>query len=144
MTASPNDPVHELKAVLAEHLPWYGARTSFLAHFLPALLKVRSASLAELATGFGGKAKVESRYKRLQRFFRSFEIDQDALARLLVRVGPVGDGPWRLTMDRTNWQFGKTDINFPALGIACHGIALPVSRASWARRATPAPPSASP
>ena len=144
MTASPNDPILKLKALLAGHLPWHGARISFLAQFLLALLKVRSVSLAELATGFGGKAKVDSHYKRLQRFFRSFEIGCDDLARLLVRIGPVGDGPWRLTMDRTNWQFGKTDINFLVLGIACHGIALPVFRASWTRRATPTPPSASP
>lgn len=29
-------------------------------------------------------------------------------------------------MDRTNGQFGKADINVLVLGIACHGIALPV------------------
>src|SRR5512137_1505197 len=126
MAALPNDPVQELKAVLAEHLPWHGARLNFLAQFLLALLKVRSVSLAELACGFGGKAKVESHYKRLQRFFRSFEIDQDALARLLVRLVPVGDGSWRLAMDRTNWQFGKADINFLVLGVAWRGIALPL------------------
>jgi hypothetical protein len=74
------------------------------------LLKVPSVNLAELATGFGGKAKVESHYKRLQRFFRGFEVDQDSFARLLVRLVrlvPVGDGPWRLTLDRTNWKFGR-------------------------------------
>ena len=120
-------PVHELKAVLAGYLPWHGARIGFLAQlFLLALLKVRSVNLAELATGFGGNSKVDSHYKRLQRLFRSFEIDQDSLARRLVRLVPVGDGPWRLTMDRTNWQFGKVDINFLVLGIAYRGIALPV------------------
>jgi hypothetical protein len=126
MATPPHDPTQELKSVLSEHLPWHGARLNFLAQFLLALLKVRSVSLAELATGFGGKAKVESHYKRLQRFFRGFAIDQDALARLLVRLVPVGDGPWRLTMDRTNWQFGKADINFLVLGVAYRGIALPL------------------
>ena len=126
MAAYSKDPIQELKAVLSEHLPWHGARIGFLAQFLLALLKVRSVNLAELATGFGGKAKVDSHYKRLQRFFRAFEIDYAHLARLLVRLVPVGDGPWRLTMDRTNWQFGKTDLNFLVLGIACHGIALPL------------------
>jgi hypothetical protein len=126
MTAPANDPIRELKAALAEHLPWHGARIGFLAQFLLALLKVRSVNLAELATGFGGKAKVDSHYKRLQRFFRAFEIDPDGLARLLVRLVPVGDGPWRLTLDRTNWLFGKVDINFLVLGIAYRGIALPV------------------
>jgi Transposase DDE domain len=126
MKATVNDPVRELKAVLAEHLPWQGARISFLAQFLLALFKVRSVNLAELATGFGGSAKVDSHYKRLQRFFRSFEIDPDALARLLVRWVPVGDGPWRITLDRTHWKFGQVDINFLVLGIAYRGIALPV------------------
>lgn len=126
MAALPNDPVQELKAALSEHLPWHGARIGFLAQFLLALLKVRSVSLAELATGFGGKAKVESHYKRLQRFFRGFEINQDAIARLLVRLVPVGDGPWRLAMDRTNWQFGQADVNFLVLGVAWRGVALPL------------------
>lgn len=97
-----------------------------LAQFLLALFKVRSVNLAELATGFGGQAQVDSHYKRLQRFFRSFEIDLDHLARLLVRLVPVGDGPWRLTLDRTHWKFGQVDINFLVLGIAYRGIAVPV------------------
>ena len=126
MKATANDPVHELKAVLAEHLPWHGARIGFLAQFLLALFKVRSVNLAELATGFGGQAQVDSHYKRLQRFFRSFEIDLDHLARLLVRLVPVGDGPWRLTLDRTHGKFGQVDINFLVLGIAYRGIAVPV------------------
>jgi hypothetical protein len=126
MKATVNDPVRELKAVLAEHLPWHGARITFLAQFLLALFKVRSVNLAELATGFGGQAQVDSHYKRLQRFFRSFEIDPDPLARLLVRLVPVGDGPWRLTLDRTYWKFGQVDINFLVLGIAYRGIALPI------------------
>jgi hypothetical protein len=55
MKATVNDPVRELKAVLAEHLPWQGARISFLAHFLLALFKVRSVNLAELALSTGQK-----------------------------------------------------------------------------------------
>lgn len=126
MAALANDPVQELRTILTEHLPWHGARIGFLARFLLALLKVRRVSLAELATGFGGQVKVESHYKRLQRFFRAFEINQQALARLLVRLVPVGDGPWRLALDRTHWRFGKTDINFLVLGVAHRGIALPL------------------
>ena len=126
MTNIPEDGIQELKAILAESLPWHGARISFLAWFLVALLKVRSVSLAELATGFGGSAKVESHYKRLQRFFRAFELDQAALARLLVRLVSVGEGPWRLALDRTHWRLGKTDINFLVLGVVWRGVALPL------------------
>ena len=47
----------------------------FLALFLIALLRVKTVNLVEIATGFAGKAKTESNYKRLQRFFREFELD---------------------------------------------------------------------
>jgi hypothetical protein len=121
-----SNPTLALKTALAEHLDWHGARLGFLAQFLLALLKVRTVNLAELAKGFGGAAKIDSHYKRLQRFFRSFEIDGDDLARLLVRLVPVGEGPWRLTMDRTNWQFGQAELNLLVLGIAHRGIAIPI------------------
>ena len=38
--------------------------------FLIGLIRVRTVNLVEIATGFSGKAKVESHYKRLQRFLR--------------------------------------------------------------------------
>jgi hypothetical protein len=115
-----------LKAALAEHLAWHGARLTFLAQFLLALFKVKSVNLAELAQGFTGPAQVASHYKRWQRFFRAFALDYEALARLLVRLLPVGEGPWYLTLDRTNWKFGKKDLNFLILGIAYEGMALPI------------------
>ncbi len=49
-----------LKQALKPHLGWQGARLSFLALFLLALLKVRNVNLKELAVGFEGLALVES------------------------------------------------------------------------------------
>jgi hypothetical protein len=91
-----------LKAALAEHLAWHGARLNFLAQFLLALFKVKSVNRAELAQGFTGSAQVASHYKRLQRFFRAFTLGYEVLARLLVRLFPIGEGPWYLTLDRTH------------------------------------------
>ena len=121
-----NESVSALQAALAGPLPWQGARFNFLAPFLLALFKVGSVNLTELATGFCGKAQSASSYKRLQRFFRAFEIDSDALARFLVHLFPAGKGAWSLPLDRTHWKFGKTEINFLILGIAHQGMALPV------------------
>jgi hypothetical protein len=126
MKPEPGTPIHELSSVLAEHLNWHGARISFLANFILALLKVRTVNLAQLAIAFSGCAKVASNYKRLQRFFCSFEFSQESIAKIVVQLIPVGDGPWTLTMDRTNWKFGKTHINLLVLGIAYLGIAIPI------------------
>ncbi len=66
----------ELKQALQPHLNWHGARLSFLALFLLALLKVKTVNLSELALGFEGKAQAASKYKRLQRFKWWFELDR--------------------------------------------------------------------
>jgi hypothetical protein len=65
---NPTSQYSELKQVLQTHLNWHGARISFLALFLLALLKVKTANLSELCLGFGGRALTASSYKRLQRF----------------------------------------------------------------------------
>lgn len=119
-------PQRLLKQALAEHLDWHGARLSFLAHFILALFQVRTVNLAEIAQAFSGRVKPESNYRRLQRFFQQFAIDYATVARVVVRLAPVGEGPWYLTLDRTNWKFGRREINILMLGIAYRGIAVPI------------------
>jgi len=46
------------------------------------------------------------------------------VARLIVRQLP--DGQYLLTLDRTNWKFGQTNINILCLAIVQQGVAIPV------------------
>lgn len=115
----------ELKRVLQAQLNWHGARISFLALFLLALLKVKTVNLSELCLGFGGKALPQSSYKRLQRFFREFELDYSQLAALVVSWLQI-PGEWVLSLDRTSWQFGGHWHNILTLGIVHEGVAVPV------------------
>lgn len=75
-----------LRDALRPHLSWHGARLSFLAAFLIALLRVKTVNFNELATAFSGTAKAGSHYKRLQRFFRDFEMDYAAIAHTVVAL----------------------------------------------------------
>jgi hypothetical protein len=122
----PPSPHRLLKQALAQHLDWHGARLSFLAHFILALFKVRTVNLAEIAHAFSGRAKAQSSYRRLQRFFQPFTRDEARIAQLIVHLAPVGEGPWSLTLDRTNWSFGRHEINILMLGIAHRGMAVPL------------------
>ena len=80
MKITANDPVHELKAVLAEHLPWQGARIGFLAQFPAGPVQGAQRQLGRTRHRFWWRtAQVNSHYQRLQRFFRSFEINPDFL-----------------------------------------------------------------
>jgi hypothetical protein len=72
-----------------------------------------------------GSAKVESNYRRIQRLFKGQEIDYKVTARLLSTILP-NDEKWVLTMDRTNWKLGKSNVNLLVLGVAYKGMAIPL------------------
>jgi hypothetical protein len=98
---------------------------TFLALFLIALFRVKSVNLAELATGFLGSAKLESSYKRRQRFMSEFELNDHRLARLVAHLMAIPQ-PWVLSIDRTNWEFGDQVFNILMLGIVHNGVAFPL------------------
>ena len=114
-----------LRQTLKPLLEWHGARLNFLALFLIALLRVKTINLAELATGFRSHTKTESNYKRLQRFFRSFDLDYVVVAKAIVTLMDIPQ-PWVLSTDRTEWSFGKKRFNILMLGVVHNGIAYPV------------------
>lgn len=117
--------INLLRQTLKSHLGWHGARLSFLAWFLIALLRVKTINLTELATGFRSKAQIDSSYKRLQRFFRNFDLDYPVIAKAIINIMDIPQ-PWILSTDRTEWSFGTTRFNILMLGIVHDGVAYPI------------------
>lgn len=76
------------------------------------MLKVKTVNLSELAVGFGSKALKESNYKRLQRFFRNFELDYFESAKIVVGWLNIPQ-PWLLSLDRTTWEKGCALLQHP-------------------------------
>lgn len=89
--------IRSLEPTLSENLPWHRARIKFVAAFVVALVTVKNVNLVEIACAFAGKAKQESQYKKLQRFFRFFELPYAEIAECVVKLLGV-PGPWRLTL----------------------------------------------
>ena len=73
-----------------------------------------------------GRAKKDSKYRRVKRFFRSFQINAFTTACLITQLLPIREAAGVLVMDRTNWKLGKETINVLMLGIAHQGIAFPI------------------
>lgn len=120
------DKINELKKILSENLSWNKARLDCFARMLIALFVVRTVNLSEIAVAFSSKANVNSRYKRLQRFFAKFKIDYTLIARFIFKLFFSEDQKIYLTIDRTNWYLGKQKINIFMLGVAYEGIAIPL------------------
>jgi len=91
-----------------------------------ALLKTRTVCLTDVATALSGRAKTESKYKTLQRFFQSYAMDIDTVSQMVANILPISKEKWTISIDRTNWKLGKANINILCLGICYMGVCFPV------------------
>ena len=105
---------------------WNKARLFCLAGILLALITVRTVNLREIAVAFSGEALLDSRYKRLCRFFAYFKIDFTLIARWIFSLYFSEGDKIYLTIDRTNWYWGKSKINVLTLGVTYEGMAIPL------------------
>lgn len=101
-------------------------RVHLLAQIIVAICSINTVNLKKIANVLGGKSSANSNYRKLQRFFSSAKIGYDELARYIVRLFFNEDASWYLTMDRTNWEYRKIDINILMLGICYKGRAIPI------------------
>jgi hypothetical protein len=81
--------------------------------------------LKQISLGFETTVKAESVYRRIQRFFKIFNFSQKLVAKFVLKKIPLTK--YTLSMDRTNWQFGKLNINILAVGIVYKKIAFPIA-----------------
>lgn len=115
-----------LSEELKEYFKINAAKINCMANFLIALFKVRTVNLAQIATAFSGSAQVDSHYKRLQRFFKFFKIEELSYVQAIIKLLCIHPDKLVLAIDRTNWLYGKKNINILTLAIAHDGIAFPI------------------
>lgn len=118
--------ISELKDSLNMYFGWNKARMACFVNMLLALLATRTVNLNKLACVVFGDALQSSRYRRIQRFFSKFSLDYQQIAGFIFKLFFVSGGQWYLSMDRTNWRWGKSDINILMLGIVFKGTAIPI------------------
>lgn len=101
------------------------ARIKFFGLFICALCKVQTVCFEKLAVSFETQSSSDSSLRRIQRFMADYLLDTNLIARLVFALLPH-EPPYRLSLDRTNWKFGSTDINILALAIVYQGVAFPL------------------
>lgn len=91
---------------------------------LLALIQEKTVNLVNLSLRFESQVEAESNYRRIKRFFTEVKLDEHALAKLILSFLPAP--PYTVCVDRTNWKFGKANINILVIAIAHRGIAFPI------------------
>ena len=127
---SRDDKSKQLAEVLKENISKHDskinkARLHLMSMVIMALCKVQTVSFHKLAIAFDSKSQADSSLRRLQRFIAGFHLSSDLIARLIFGLLPEKTH-LKLVIDRTNWQFGKQNINIFMLGITYRNVAFPL------------------
>ena len=119
------NPINSLTKQFKPYLHWHKSHLDALSILIVAIIKRRTVNWAELATTFPGVAATPSCYRRIQRFFKDVAFEEETIAQLIAHLF-APEGAWMLSMDRTNWMFGKFKINILYLAINYKGMAIPI------------------
>ena len=116
--------VNSLANKLKEYLPWHQARITFMAQFMLSLLQARSVNLCRVAEHFDTASLTDSSYRRIKRFFQWEGLFLQQLSQLVLHWLPMER--YTLCMDRTNWKYGKKDVNYLVVSIVWQGASIPI------------------
>ena len=120
-----NKEINQLTELLRPHFTGNRSRIECMAAIILGLISAGSANLAEVTTFVQGKLLHDSMYKRIQGFFTEFELCLDQVAAFIMLILPL-NGDYRLVFDRTNWKFGKANINYFVLAICYRQVSIPI------------------
>ena len=117
----------ELTSVLNTHLQGKInlARVKLISHFIIALCKVQTVTFEKLSNAFDSRTNSDSSLRRIQRFIASYSLDSNLIACLIFSLLPEQE-KLILSIDKTNWKFGQTNINIFMLGVVYKGVAFPL------------------
>ena len=118
--------ISELSSILSTSLPRNKSHATLLAQLMVAFCAIRTVNLKQVVNAIHSNATADSRYRQLQRFFASTDICFDGVSQFIVRLFFSDSAHFSLTMDRTNWKYGRVNINILMLGICYKKRAIPV------------------
>lgn len=101
------------------------ARKKFIVLFLIALIKTRKVHFCELAQVLNNEVKASSNETRIEDFFREVPLNYEQMALLLAMFLPRR-GKVTLCIDRTEWDFGKCQVNILMIIVRCKGMTIPL------------------
>lgn len=119
--------ISELKKILGHYFPWHKSRLECFLGILLGLFTVSTVNLREIALAMPGVTNIDSRYRRIKAFFTDFKMDYQKIAVWIFNQFVVNPKQTvYLSMDRTNWYYGKAKINALVLAIAHEGVGIPI------------------
>ena len=100
------------------------ARQDFMSHYMIGIIQSRSVHSTNIAAHMNTSVKIDSDVRRIERFLESYQLDYETVALLIAFCLPKGKV--KISMDRTEWQFGKNWCNILAVTVNCGSVGIPI------------------
>jgi transposase len=113
-----------LEQKIKEQTGWNKSRVFIIVGLVVSIIRLERVNLKKISKVLNPEKTKEVNYRRLNRFFQKFRFDKTTMAKLMSNFLPKGK--LILSMDRTNWKFGKVNINILMLSVAYKGMAIPI------------------
>ncbi|WP_228722249.1 IS4 family transposase [Acinetobacter baumannii] len=118
----------EFKEILAilrrQNLKWNKSHLKCFALIMLVIILKQTCNLSSASKALPIKCLPQSFYRRMQRFFAGQYFDYRQISQLIFNMFSFDQV--QLTLDRTNWKWGKRNINILMLAIVYRGIAIPI------------------
>ncbi len=115
---------NELHLILNKYLKWNKSHVKCFTLIMLALIVKQTCNLSSASKALPITCLPQSFYRRIQRFFADQYFDYRQISQLIFNIFLFDKV--QLTLDRTNWKWGKRDINILMLAIVYRGIAIPI------------------
>ena len=115
-----------LESKLGAHFKGEQRRILVLTRLILGILHLGSVSYSKLSKVLNELVKRSSNYKRIQRFMKGFIFDRGVYIQFVWSLFVKKNNWVALSIDRTNWKFGQSNINILLLGISYKGTAIPL------------------
>ena len=119
-----NSEIVQLTKILRPHFTGNKSRIECMAAIILGMISSGSVNLAKITAKVHSEIKFNSMYKRIQGFFLEFPLCLNEVAAFVLVILPFNN--IRLVFDRTNWMFGKSDINYFVLAICYKNVSIPI------------------
>lgn len=117
-----------LKEELSKHFDGQAQRLTLMSKLLIGIIKLGTIQYSSLSLVINPLVKRGSNFRRIQRFMKEYRFCEHCFIQLVwhLFVGTARYTKVILSIDRTNWKFGQSNINILLIGIAWQGTAIPL------------------
>lgn len=114
-----------LKDILCTFLDWHPARIETYCELIFGVIKAKTVTIKELAKQVSSGGGIKAKIAKVERLLAGQIIDYIRIGRIII--GLLGsERKWRIAIDRTNWQFGKRNLNFLVASVIYGAISIPI------------------